>query len=62
MYYRMGKTETILTEGHHYYVEDGVEHITFYENDYGRKLKGMWEELQRPPKEKKGKWRLFGTR
>ena len=45
------KTPSILSAGHHYWIDNkGVEHIIFYDNKFGRKLKKMWEQLHKPIK------------
>ena len=42
----------IVSEGHRYWIDkDGKDHITFYNNPLGRKLKGMWKQLHKPIKQ-----------
>ena len=55
----MGKTETIITDGHHIYTDghhiytDGKElRVNFFDNPFGARLKRMWEQLNEPPKKR----------
>lgn len=44
----------IETHGHRYWVDkQGTDHITFYDNKFGEKLKRMWEQLNEPIRRKK---------
>lgn len=52
-----GRIETIITDGLFYYKVGDENHITFFDNDYGRKLKKMWQQLNEPIKVKKSKRR-----
>lgn len=45
---------TIVSEGHHYWVDkDGKDHIYFHNNSVGRLLKKMWGQLHEPIRRKK---------
>lgn len=48
----MGKTETIITSGHHCYTDGDKLHVEFYDNEYGKRLKKMWAQLNAPIKVK----------
>lgn len=50
-----GKIETIINDGLFYYKVGNENHITFFDNAYGRKLKKMWKQLNEPIKAKKNK-------
>lgn len=50
VYKRMGKTETILTDGHHIYTDGTETQVTFYDSPLGKKLKEMWDKLNEQPK------------
>jgi len=50
VYKRMGKTETILTDGHHIYTDGTETQVTFYDSPLGKKLKKMWDKLNEQPK------------
>ena len=40
---------TIVSEGHHYWVDkDGNDHIYFHNNSVGKLLKDMWDKLHEP--------------
>ena len=42
----------IISEGHRYWIDkDGNDHITFFNNPLGKKLKAMWKELHKPIKQ-----------
>lgn len=46
----MGKTETIITDGHHIYTDGKELCVNFYDNPFGARLKRIWEQLNEPPK------------
>ena len=48
----MGKTETLLTDGHHMYTDGSETHVTFYDSPLGKTLKRMWDQLNEPPKKR----------
>ena len=48
---KKNKTQSIISAGHHYWIDEkGNEHITFFDNEFGRKLKKMWGILHKPTK------------
>lgn len=48
----MGKTETIITDGHHIYTDGKELRVNFFDNPFGARLKRMWEHLNEPPKKR----------
>lgn len=47
---KKGKIEFIFNRGMFYYKVGNENHITFFNNELGRKLKKMWEKLNEPIK------------
>ena len=51
---KRNKAQTIISAGHYYWIDsDGNEHITFFDNSFGKKLKEMWNQLHKPIKANK---------
>lgn len=42
----------IINEGMIFYITKGKKHIRFFKNEFGRKLKQMWKQLNKPIRRK----------
>ena len=43
------KIQKITSSGHIYYIDkNGKDHITFFNNPFGKILKAFWDQLQKP--------------